>query len=660
LNLVPPGAVGELVIGGMGVARGYHNQPDLTATRFVPDPTDPAGQGLCFRTGDFVRVTRDGLAYIGRRDEQVKVRGFRVELGEIETVLTSHPAVLEAAAVVQGGDLENIRLVAFVALDQHVPLASEELKGHLEAQLPGYMVPAITIVPQLPRLPNGKLDKRALKIAAVPGSNAGVAGAGNEIEVKLLSLLEEILDGSVQVNRTDDFFSLGGTSLAAMRYLARIGETLHVALSVSDLMRATTVAAMADLIANKLIGIAEKVSGETTLSVGGNFWRPLALARAEGRFGDVDAAAIAYIPNEAAQLLELRTDRATALQARAVPHWLGLCRVASRTIALVVAPVTERDMFSDANVSRSVIEESVAFSARLGARCVALTGLVPAATDFGRALTAPDNLAITTGHAATASSIGLTVQAAARACGRALRHETMCFVGLGAIGTAALQTILARLEHPRALILCDVPAKRERLEELARTVKGEYGFRGAIEIATSGAGVSERAYQAGFFVGSTNMPGVIEIDKLRPGSIIVDDSFPFCFDYAAARRRFDLKADILCLSGGSVRPAGMLDWSFAALAEIRATSGEMISFLPNNDMITGCIFSALLPSLAGVPPTLGPVSLQDCMKYWDAFERIGVSAPALHCGPWRPTAADLRRFSQHSAPSEPAQVSLHE
>jgi len=152
-----------------------------------------------------------------------------------------------------------------------VPLASEELKGRLEAQLPGYMVPAITIVPQLPRLPNGKLDKRALKIAAVPGPNAGGAGAGNEIEAKLLSLLEEILDGSVQVSRTDDFFSLGGTSLAAMRYMARIGETLHVAVSVSDLMRATTVAAMADLIANKLTGVAEKVSGETTLSVGGNF-----------------------------------------------------------------------------------------------------------------------------------------------------------------------------------------------------------------------------------------------------------------------------------------------------------------------------------------------------------------------------------------------------
>jgi hypothetical protein len=80
----------------------------------------------------------------------------------------------------------------------------------------------------------------------------------------------------------------------------------------------------------------------------------------------------------------------------------------------------------------------------------------------------------------------------------------------------------------------------------------------------------------------------------------------------------------------------------------------MISFLPNNDMITGCIFSALLPSLAGVTPTLGPVSLQDCMTYWDALERIGVSAPVLHCGTWRPEAADLRRFSQqYSAVSEP-------
>ena len=122
------------------------------------------------------------------------------------------------------------------------------------------MIPTIEIVPRLPRLPNGKVDKTALKTAAVPNWHAPVEGAVNETEARLIALLEEILGESVRIGRTNDFFSLGGTSLAAIRYLARIGETFHVVLGASDLIRAPTVAAMADLIATRRIGTAEKAS----------------------------------------------------------------------------------------------------------------------------------------------------------------------------------------------------------------------------------------------------------------------------------------------------------------------------------------------------------------------------------------------------------------
>jgi hypothetical protein len=164
-------------------------------------------------------------------------------------------------------------------------------------------------------------------------------------------------------------------------------------------------------------------------------------------------------------------------------------------------------------------------------------------------------------------------------------------------------------------------------------------------------GLSEKAYQARFFVGATNVPDVIDIDRLAPGSIIVDDSFPPCFDLAAAVRRFNTACDVLCVAGGSVRLPEPFKWELAvppgAPAPLRIRQADAL--MPPARVITGCILSSVLPLSAGLQPTVGGLATQDCKAYWDGFARLGIEAAPLHCGSWMPTPADLLKFASNTA-----------
>ncbi|KAB0572819.1 amino acid adenylation domain-containing protein, partial [Helicobacter pullorum NCTC 12824] len=199
---VPTGSVGELYIGGAGVARGYLNREALTAERFLDDPFTPGGR--MYRTGDLVRYRADGtLDYLGRNDDQVKIRGLRIELGEIEALLAAHPEVTEAAVLVR-----DERLVAyFTGLTPQI----EDLRACLQSALPEYMVPSAYVqLEALPLNPNGKLDRKALP---APGLDAVVSGVyeapEGEIEATLAHIWQDLL-GLEQVGRQGHFFDLGG------------------------------------------------------------------------------------------------------------------------------------------------------------------------------------------------------------------------------------------------------------------------------------------------------------------------------------------------------------------------------------------------------------------------------------------------------------------
>ncbi|CAM3366615.1 amino acid adenylation domain-containing protein [Kibdelosporangium persicum] len=248
---VQTGVVGHLYIGGECLGRGYLNEPAKTAAAFVDNPFAGLGTRRLYRTGDLAYLREDGLiGFRGRQDDQVKIAGLRVELGEIGTVLRAHPEVSEAKVVVHT-EAEDKRLIAFVTT--RGPVGPAELLDHARATLPAYMVPArITVLDAMPLLPNGKLDGVELaRRASDRGTPAPAARNGDAISATERALAEiwtELL-AMDPVTRSDNFFALGGDSLGAQRMVLAVKKRLGVGISIRDVVRAPDLAALAARIA---------------------------------------------------------------------------------------------------------------------------------------------------------------------------------------------------------------------------------------------------------------------------------------------------------------------------------------------------------------------------------------------------------------------------
>ncbi len=232
LELVPPGGVGELHLAGAGLAHGYLDAPGATAERFVADPFRPGRR--MYRTGDLVRLRHDGvLEYAGRVDEQVKLRGFRVEPAEVRAAVDRHPHVRQSAVVVREDRPGDPRLVAYVVGDA----TPAEVRDHVAGLLPEHLVPsAVVVLDELPRTPNGKLDRRALP---APAYSAGDGEPRTPQEEILCGLFARVL-GLTAVGAEDDFFALGGHSLLATRLVGRVRGALGAELGIRDLFASPT------------------------------------------------------------------------------------------------------------------------------------------------------------------------------------------------------------------------------------------------------------------------------------------------------------------------------------------------------------------------------------------------------------------------------------
>ncbi|KIF78804.1 peptide synthetase [Streptomyces sp. 150FB] len=245
-----PGATGELYLSGAGLARGYENRTSATAARFLPDPYGTPGTRM-YRTGDLVRRREGRLEYVGRADGQIKVRGFRVETGEVEAALTGHPDVVQAAVAVRPDTEGAGKLVAWVVACDGQVLSVPSVRAFAADRLPGYMVPS-TVVPvaRIPLTVHGKVDFDSLPLSADPAPGGGTRDSAGDPprsarEEILCALFAESL-GHERVARTGDFFELGGHSLLATRLVGRIRAAFGVELPVRTLFESTTPAALAE------------------------------------------------------------------------------------------------------------------------------------------------------------------------------------------------------------------------------------------------------------------------------------------------------------------------------------------------------------------------------------------------------------------------------
>ncbi|KAF9926946.1 hypothetical protein BGZ67_007814, partial [Mortierella alpina] len=238
------GAVGELYISGLGLARGYLNKPEQTAERFIKDPFSSEEDARMYRTGDLVRYLPDGnLAYLGRTDHQVKIRGFRIELGEIEAALTEHTWVSEAAVLALGSDNDK-HLVAYVVSDPQNQLPYH-LRAHLVDKLPQYMVPAAYVrLDAMPRTSNEKLDRKALPVPDEDSyAREAYEAPQGEVEIKLAGIWTVLLQMK-RISRHDNFFALGGHSLLAAKMLDHL-RRIGLSVSVRALFEFPTLSALA-------------------------------------------------------------------------------------------------------------------------------------------------------------------------------------------------------------------------------------------------------------------------------------------------------------------------------------------------------------------------------------------------------------------------------
>ncbi|CAD5920830.1 non-ribosomal peptide synthase/polyketide synthase [Planktothrix agardhii] len=265
LQPVPIGVVGELHIGGMGLAKGYLNRPELTQEKFIPNPfekdevipptplnKDGNEPSKLYKTGDLARYLPDGnIEYLGRIDNQVKIRGFRIELGEIEALLNQNESVQGACVIAREDNPGDKRLVAYVVPQPEIILTIDEIRQFLKAKLPDYLVPnAFVILAALPLTPNGKIDRRALPAPDLQGKGEYIAPR-NPIEEKLAQIWAGVLKLE-RVSIEDNFFELGGHSLLATQVISRCQEAFEIALPLRYLFESPTIAQLSAVILKEL------------------------------------------------------------------------------------------------------------------------------------------------------------------------------------------------------------------------------------------------------------------------------------------------------------------------------------------------------------------------------------------------------------------------
>jgi amino acid adenylation domain-containing protein len=673
---LPAGVAGELYIGGGGVARGYRSRAAATAQRFVPDPFGARG-GRLYRTGDRGRWRKDGvLELLGRSDHQVKIRGVRIELGEVEKAVRGNPAVRDAVVDARDDPRGNKRLVAYVVPRPGAELGLVELRRWLQQALPEPMIPtALVRLETLPLSANGKVDRGALPAPVPTPLDAGVeyVAPRTPLEETLARVWAEVLEVE-RVGIYDSFFDLGGHSLQSVQLVARLTAALSRPVSVKTVFHAPTVAEMAEVLERgpaapppegrvRFPGAAYRNGhasdrgngdlGEARAALGR--WldetatrpasahvtiedRPVQTLFTAAAMAPVDSVALSYFPSSLLQFTGL--DAGTVIR-----DWCGnrpLCAGARETplgrVGLVLIPRFDDQLYHDRHDLLAVLGDAVRLAQQGGAATVSLTGLLPSATDYGRALVemlgGEDLPRITTGHATTTAAVVLAVARALEEGGRTLADEHVGFVGLGSVGIATLRLLLSCQPHPAALSLCDVYSRWEDLEALRREVTGALGYRGEVRLLASRHEVPAELYEATLIIGATNVAEIVDIDRLAPGTIIVDDSAPHVFRSEAALRRFHERHDILITEGGFLAapaplplrvnaPEGLEPWLKAGLVSLVARSQPR--------EITGCVLSGLLSArFTHLEPTIGMIDRQTALDHYETLSKLGYTSADLH------------------------------
>jgi amino acid adenylation domain-containing protein len=507
-------------------------------------------------------------------------------------------------------------------------IVAGNLTNYVKEILPKYMMPSrFVLLNALPRTANGKINRQAV-------TRKSIKKKSKEVEVltpteKVISTLWGEILGCDNISIYDNFFKLGGHSLHVMQFVSRISVAMNIENLVKKLFDNPTISELA----KDLEGIIEKPKkperprqNPTNSPILER--RSLLSLFAVGKIAPVDAAAISYLPTNLLESNDNHTrDQIIHQGLDNLPLWYSVLETKWGRIALLLLPKLANEVYS--NDLRDNIIDAMEMAARIGARTVSLTGLIPSATDYGCAIKAPKGLpTVTTGHATTTATVVMTIKKMLELTNRDISKQRIAFLGLGSIGYNSLRLMLNVLDHPAELILCDI--KRDVL------TTAELNFAGKIRILVAeGNSVPDEIYDASMIIGATNVPDILDINKVKAGTMIVDDSAPHCFMPEIAIERFKNQADILFSEAGVMKsPEPIIEQLHLPRNLEDQISNTQLKYLlkHNPSEITGCIFSSLQTSVfEDIKATTGTIEEQQTVKAYENLCSLNFEAADLHC-----------------------------
>ena len=639
---VPAGFTGELWIGGDGLARGYRNRPELTDEAFREVELPEVGRKRIYRTGDLARWTREGvLECLGRVDFQVKVRGVRMELGDIESQLESIDGI-KNAVVAKREDLPSGEGLVGYYIPTGAELDSADIRQSLSSVLPASYIPSYFVaLEEFPLTANRKTDRKRLprpKIGST-GADARVAPRSNT-ETKLWEIFSRNFD-TKDFGVTENFFDLGGDSLMALRIIVEVSDHFKKDVPVDAFLTNPSIEQLAKYLdAETSRKKEEPVETVEEEPVGMDALAHIEVEDSTDELPQLDAVALTYIPDSLASISGLSRDEISERLFGGKPRLTNTYNLDEGRIGVIMLPCYETDFYKDTSLVKAPTIAALEMAAKAGAKTVSLTGVIPATTDHGRTIEkwmeGRDDLpSITTGDATRSATIVKSVEGILAEADRELENEIVTVVGLGSIGFGTLRLMLDVLPHPKRLILCD-PYQTDDGMSCIRDEIRDAGFQGMIDIVKNGGALPPEVYQGSMVIASSNLPGVLDIKSLRPGTLVVDYSFPPVFRVDEAIKRFSSSHDILFTTGGELKMPNVVAETIYLPEDAEDVDESVqlgfMKFLGSRDRreITGCVLVSLITGMSDdVEPTLGPLENDDALAHYEYLEEIGVEPAKL-------------------------------
>ncbi len=637
LNPMPIGTVGELCISGDGLMDGYINNRDLTDERLVECPFEPGK--LMYRTGDLASWYSQGdIEYIGRNDTQVKLNGLRIEFGEIETHIQNFNDIREAVVSVWTDESGKPVICAYYIADSDIDI--KEIRDDLSEKLPAYMIPSYFIrMKSFPLTVSGKVARNSLP---EPNQVASVSREYKAPTDRLENILCETYASILkyaEIGINDHFFELGGDSLGVIDLVSNLYKKGYD-VKINDVYKFPVVRDLKNHISESRMHIVRPLFYD----IDDQFISQSIYEQIQnGYISPVDSAAITYVPDNNPLWYSILSEK---------PVMYKHMKLDEGNIGVIAIPVGINDLYNDRKRAIALCTEAARTAAKCGARAISLTGLIPSATNRGADIAksieeSGIDIKVTTGHPTTVATVVLSLVKLLADSGRSMECENICVLGIGSIGSGVTKLILDKLPHPSSIILCDLPGNMRKMEKLKNELRSYLGYEGEIRLSYSdGPRLPDEVYNSSLIIGATNAPDVLEVERLLPGTLIIDDSGPHCFNSKSAQKRILTRGDILATEGGVLEVSGTITNKLYIPDGIDdSILSRYHSHFTSEKLITGCILSSLLTaSELGINPSIGEIDNKDSICNFHKLKKLGYRGADLHFDDFQVPETRIKTF----------------